>query len=78
MGDKIGNVYKNRIAMDEFFSLLNDLQSILEFENQWSFGMKPIIFKLIDGWWICTKFVTVGALFSCAVFLHRYEYNSTK
>lgn len=35
MGEKIGIVYKNHSAMDEFFSLLNESESILEFEHRW-------------------------------------------
>lgn len=36
MTNKIGRVYQNKVAMDEFFSLLNDFKSIPEFENRWT------------------------------------------
>lgn len=35
IGDKIDNVYRNKFAMEEFFSLLNKLESTDEFEDRW-------------------------------------------
>lgn len=35
MEDKIGNVYGNKASMSEFYDLLNNSKSIIEFERRW-------------------------------------------
>lgn len=35
MADKVSRVYQNRKAMDEFFFLLINFDSIVEFEDRW-------------------------------------------
>lgn len=71
MGDKIGRVYRDKVAMEEFYSFLNHSQSIEEFDNRWSMWIEEN--GLEDNNWLIDMFHLRHSW--CPVYMRDYFFS---